>query len=84
MYVQMCVRERVKVCVCVCVCCEREKEGLGTASVRCPLSGDYMLFFLFYQVLTDCLLIQCHIIINATPHVCVTSCLLIFNCHASN
>ena len=33
------------VCVCVCVCCEREKEGLGTASVCCPLSGDYMLFF---------------------------------------
>ena len=35
-------------CVSVCVCCEREKEVLGTASVRCPLSGDYMLFFLFY------------------------------------
>ena len=64
---------------------EREKEGLGMASVRCPLSGDYMFFFLFYQVLTDCLLIQCHIIIiNAIPHVCVISCLLIFNCHASN
>ena len=35
-------------CVTVCMCVrERERERVGTASVRCLLSGDYMFFFYF-------------------------------------
>ena len=40
------------VCVCVCVCVVKMKRGLGTASVHCPLSGDYMLVYYFNQVVT--------------------------------
>ena len=39
--------------MCVCVCIVRKKRGLGTASVHCPLNGDYnMLTYHFNQVVT--------------------------------
>ena len=31
---------------------ERKRKGLGTASVHCPLSGDYMLMCYFNQVVS--------------------------------
>ena len=34
------------------MCVVRMKRGLGTASVHCPLSGDYMLVYYFNQVVT--------------------------------
>ena len=34
------------------VCVVKMKRGLGTASVHCPLSGDYMLVYYFNQVVT--------------------------------
>ena len=37
---------------CVRVCVVRKKRGLGTASVHCPLNGDYMLTYYFNQVVT--------------------------------
>ena len=49
-HLQMCLLVPVYLCVLVLVCVcvfERGGRGLGTVSVHCLLSGDYMLVYCF-------------------------------------
>ena len=77
-FVMMTSGHRISFVHSVCVCVVRKKRGLGTASVHCPLNGDYMLTYYFNQVVTVSFpLISCN-------NLYYSQCIYIHICHVSH
>ena len=58
----------------VCACLREKEKGLGTASVHCPLSGDYTLTYYFNQVVTLCFPLIIFYIIHLLVTILKTEC----------